>query len=90
MKSYAEYLQDVETEFTGIGRAGLLQEIARLRQQKGTTWLVDFPTSVILNALEDRGDCLIFKGWICRACGVFNGEEKHRRSDCRSCGLARQ
>lgn len=29
------------------------------------------------------------KGWNCPACRVFNGEEKERRSECRSCGEKR-
>lgn len=35
-------------------------------------------------------DGIVLKGWKCRACGVFNSEEKERRSACRACGLARQ
>ena len=34
-------------------------------------------------------DGIYLKGWKC-ACGIFNGEEKERRSECRSCGLARK
>jgi len=40
--------------------------------------------------LQSVGNGILLKGWSCRACGVFNGEEKERRSECRSCGLARQ
>jgi hypothetical protein len=29
-------------------------------------------------------------GWICGACGVFNGDAKERLSACRSCGMARR
>lgn len=29
------------------------------------------------------------RGWNCRSCRVFNGEEKERLTSCRSCGSAR-
>jgi hypothetical protein len=32
---------------------------------------------------------IVLRGWIC-VCGIFNGEEKERRSACRCCGLARR
>lgn len=31
---------------------------------------------------------IVLDGWTCSACGVFNGELKQKRSDCRSCGVA--
>lgn len=40
--------------------------------------------------LGERLGKLNVRGWKCRACGVFNGEEKERLSACRSCGLGRQ
>lgn len=32
---------------------------------------------------------IVFRGWTCSGCRVFNGEEKDRRSECRCCGCAR-
>ena len=32
---------------------------------------------------------LVLAGWRCRWCGVFNGEEKELREECRSCGRSR-
>jgi hypothetical protein len=33
---------------------------------------------------------LTFRGWMCSACAVWNGDEKERLSACRACGLARR
>ena len=32
----------------------------------------------------------LMPGWVCGACGVFNGDAKDRHGACRSCGLARR
>lgn len=32
----------------------------------------------------------LMPGWVCGACGVFNGDAKERHGACRSCGLARR
>jgi len=41
-------------------------------------------------ALKCQLEGIVLKGWKCSACGIFNGEEKERRSECRACGLARK
>ena len=32
----------------------------------------------------------LMPGWVCGACGVFNGDAKERLRVCRCCGLARR
>ena len=32
----------------------------------------------------------LMPGWVCGACGVFNGDAKERLRACRCCGLARR
>lgn len=31
---------------------------------------------------------IVLEGWTCSVCGIFNGELKAKRVDCRSCGVA--
>lgn len=45
-------------------------------------------TTLVREPLVDFYDVKI-KGWNCRTCRVFNGEEKEYRMRCRSCDAAR-
>lgn len=38
------------------------------------------------NKLRVSQDAHILPGWTCNKCGVFNGEAKETRLNCRSCG----
>lgn len=49
---------------------------------------------VVLGELHLRGlpalrSGITLRGWRCGHCGLFNGEEKELREDCRGCGRAR-
>lgn len=42
-------------------------------------------------AMEAADGGLLLPGWFCKmeGCGVFNGEAKGKRAECRTCGAAR-
>lgn len=42
----------------------------------------------LLEELRRERASNLFPGWTC-ACGVFNGEAKEKREDCRACGKAK-
>lgn len=44
---------------------------------------------MLLHGVPSPRAGLVLAGWRCRWCGIFNGEERELREDCRSCGRSR-
>lgn len=80
-----------DKRFTGLGRDRLIAMIeeleAKLKDALATAHTLQEENSNLQQGIGLTG--IYLKGFHCRACGAFNGDEKERRSDCRSCGLAR-
>lgn len=93
--------RDVEKELAKVGRSGLLRLISQLRTELAACKL---RFGQLEQAIEQyrkqlqwheeksdsgRLDGIYLNGFRCSACGVFNSDEKERRSDCRCCGSKR-
>ena len=50
---------------------------------------VPYLRAMIDELRELRKTVALFPGWICAACGVFNGSAKEELKECRCCGVAR-
>lgn len=73
-----------DKRFTGLGRDRLIAMIENLEYEKKA---LNAKIDELKQGIGLTG--IYLKGFHCGACGVFNGDEKERRSECRSCGLAR-
>ena len=73
----------------------LAEASAILRQYARATATEEFRQKLLglADAVDEAGKRVklsLAPGWLCGACGVFNGDAKERLSACRSCGMARR
>jgi flavin-dependent thymidylate synthase len=79
---------DAEEEYQRALRTGVPKELARLIipvASTGYSKIWDEMVRLQERVLELEGG-LVLPGWMCGACGVFNGEAKEKRMECRACG----
>jgi len=96
-------VRDVEKRLAKVGRMGLLRLIAqleaelaasKLRVEQQNSAIDEYRKSIEWHEQKDSADSkrldgIYLNGFRCSSCGVFNSDEKARRSDCRSCGSKR-
>ena len=71
-----------------VASLNLQQQARRALSQAYREKLLEYAAAVdeVAKRLRDS----LMPGWVCGACGVFNGDAKERLRACRCCGLARR
>jgi hypothetical protein len=70
-------------------RQNMRENIARHLLKLGHTALALDVRNMVFDVPTDSEAKLALPGWICEACGVFNGEAKRKYAECRSCSRPR-